>query len=137
MFRAVFSLGFLALVVVLVLSAQDSPMLRSLDKQEALRGDNVTVTGQHLAKPHVVGLYLTKGNEDIEVVVEEQTDTAIRFVVGKEIPFGRYGLLVLTGGESPMYIDQPVKLNVVEKLTPKPEPEQDPPPPDGAKPTGA
>ena len=102
--------------------AQSTPMIRSLDKSEALRGDKVTVVGTNLAKPHVASLYLTKGNDDVEVVVEEQTDTSIRFVVGRALPFGRYGLLVLTGGETPMYIDQPVKLNVVEKLTPKPEP---------------
>lgn len=104
------------------LSAQSSaPILRSVDKTEALRGEVVTVAGQHLAKPNVAGLYLTKGSDDIEVTVQEQTDTSIRFVVGAAMPFGRYGLLVLTGGEAPMYIDQPVKLNVVEKYTPKAE----------------
>ncbi len=134
MVRIALSFWILAGWAAVAVSAQNAPMLRSLDKQEALRGDKVTVTGQNLAKPQVAGLYLTKGNDDIEVTVEEQTDTTIRFVVGKDMPFGRYGLLVLTGGESPMYIDQPVKLNVVEKLTPKPEPAD--PPAEGTTPPG-
>ncbi|MCW5964837.1 MAG: hypothetical protein KIT83_12430 [Bryobacterales bacterium] len=139
MARALLSLGLLTLSATLALTAQNAPMLRSLDKPEALRGDKVTVTGQNLAKPNVAGLYLTKGTDDVEVTVEEQTDTSIRFVVGKSMPFGRYGLLVLTGGEAPMYIEQPVKLNVVEKLTPQPQPEEAPaePPAEGAKPPGA
>lgn len=137
MLRAVTSLSTLLLGTAMLMSAQNAPMLRGLDKSEALRGDKVTVTGQHLAKPNVAGLYLTKGNDDIEVTIEEQTDTSIRFVVGKDIPFGRYGLLVLTGGETPVYIDQPVKLNVVEKLTPKPEPPAEDPPAQDSNPPGA
>ncbi|MCU0227796.1 MAG: hypothetical protein MUF01_09160 [Bryobacterales bacterium] len=121
-----FALASLVCLTALGALSQTTPVLRSLDKQEALRGDKVTVTGQHLSKAQVAGLYLTKGNEDIELTVEEQTDTTIRFAVGKDLPFGRYGLLVLTAGESPMYIEQPVKLNVVEKLSPKPEAEAAP-----------
>lgn len=123
MVRRVCLLAMLALSAIVTVNAQNAPMMRNLDKAEALRGDRVTVTGQHLAKPNVAGVYLTKGNEDVEVTIEEQTDTSIRFVVAKDLPFGRYGLLVLTGGDPPVFIDQPVKLNVVEKLTPKPEPQ--------------
>lgn len=109
-----------------------SPMLRTLDKTEALRGDSVTVSGENLAKPGVASLYLTNGKDDFEVTITEQTGTSIRFTVGKDIAFGRYGLLLLTGGETPMYIEQPVKLNVVEKYTPKAEPEPAPPADSGA-----
>ncbi len=104
-----------------------SPMLRALDKAEALRGEAVLVSGENLAKPGVVGLFLTNGKDDFPVTIAEQTNTSIRFTVGQDIAFGRYGLLLLTGGEAPLYIEQPVKINVVEKHKPKDEPKPDSP----------
>lgn len=120
------------LILLLMLAAglpgQDKmPMLKSVDKDEALRGDTVTATGSNLGKSVVAGIYLTKGGEDLELKVSEQTDTSIRFQVAPNTKFARWSLMLLTAGASPTYIEQPVKLSVVEKLTPKEEPAPAPP----------
>jgi hypothetical protein len=123
----------LTLALPLGLWGQDKlPMLKSLDKTEALRGDVVTVTGTNLGKAIVADLFLTHGGDDVKLKILEQTDTAIRFEVGATTKFARWGLMVLTGGASPTYMEQPVKLNVVEKLSPKeeaPVPAEAPPAP--------
>jgi hypothetical protein len=112
----------LALVIpALVLGATGVPMMRSLDKDEAMRGDSVVVSGENLSKANIAELYLTDGKNDIKLKITEQTDAAITFVVGKDVKFGRYSLMILTAGASPMFIEQPVKLNIVEQYTPKPE----------------
>lgn len=124
----------LTLALPLGLWGQDKlPMLKSLDKTEALRGDVVTVTGTNLGKGVVADLFLTLGSDDVKLKIVEQTDTAIRFEVGAGTKFARWGLMVLTAGASPTYMEQPVKLNVVEKLSPKeeapPAPAEPPAPP--------
>lgn len=103
------------------------PTLKSVDKDEALRGDVVSASGNNLGKSVVAGIYLTRGGEDLELKVLEQTDTAIRFEIAPNTKFARWSLMLLTAGASPTYIEQPVKLSVVEKLTPKPEPPPEPP----------
>ena len=111
----------LALVLpLLVLAGSGVPMMRSLDKDEALRGDTVTVSGENLGKANISELYLTDGKNDIKLDIVEQTDAAIKFTVGQKVKFGRYSLMILTAGAQPMFIEQPVKLNVVEQYTPKP-----------------
>lgn len=112
----------LALVIpALVLAASGVPMMRSLDKDEAMRGDSVVVSGENLGKANIAELYLTDGKNDLKLKITQQTDTAITFVIGKDVKFGRYSLMILTAGASPMFIEQPVKLNIVEQYTPKPE----------------
>lgn len=104
-----------------VLAQSNMPMLRSVDKPEALRGDVVVAGGEKLGKTVVAELFLTAGSDDVKVKILEQTDTSIKFEVGANTKFARYGLMVLTAGDSPTYIEQPVKLSVVEKLSPKQE----------------
>lgn len=120
------------LILLLTLTAglpgQDKmPMLKSVDKSEALRGDVVSASGSNLGKAVVAGIYLTQAGEDLELKVIEQTDTAIRFEVAPNTKFARWSLMLLTAGATPTYIEQPVKLSVVEKLTPKEEPVPEPP----------
>jgi hypothetical protein len=114
----------LALALVfpaLVLAASGVPMMRTLDKDEVVRGDTVVVSGENLGKANIAELYLTDGKNDVKVSITEQSSTAIKFVVGKNVTLGRYSLMILTAGEQPMFIEQPVKINVVEQYTPKPE----------------
>ena len=122
-----------AILVPLILCAQSgTPVMRTLDKPEALRGDTVTVSGEHLGKEHIAELLLTDGKTDVAVTVLEQTAESIRFQVKPETKCARYGLLILTKGESPLYIEQPIKLSVVEALSPKKQeapPAEEPPPP--------
>lgn len=103
-------------------------MVKSVDKDEVLRGDTVTATGTNLGKATVSGVYLTLGGDDVEVKVLEQTDTAIRFEIGRDTKFARWTLMLLTAGNAPAYVEQPVKVSVVEKLTPKVEEAPAPPP---------
>ncbi|MDZ7639959.1 MAG: hypothetical protein U5J83_17205 [Bryobacterales bacterium] len=125
----------LALVIpALALAATGIPMMRSLDKDEAIRGDAVVVSGENLGKANVAELYLTDGKNDIKLKISEQTDAAIKFVIGKDVKFGRYSMMILTGGDTPMFIEQPVKLNIVEQYTPKPV-EEAPATPSTATPT--
>lgn len=110
----------------IALCASGVPMMRALDKEEAKHGDTVIVSGESLGKANVGELYLTDGKNDLKVKITEQTNSAITFVVGKEVKFGRYSLMILTAGETPMFIEQPVKLSVVEHYTPKPPAEEAP-----------
>jgi len=122
------SLGLLLIfglaLPLLLLAASGVPMMRSMDKDEAMRGDLVAVSGENLGKANIAELYLTNGKDDFKVDITEQTAAMLKFKVGKDIRFGRYSLMILTSSEQPMFIEQPVKLNIVEQYTPKPEPEQ-------------
>lgn len=122
------SLGLLLILSLalplLLLAASGVPMMRSVDRDEAKRGDIVAVSGENLGKANISELYLTNGKDDFKVEITEQTAAALKFRVGKDIRLGRYSLMILTGGEQPMFIEQPVKINIVEQYTPKPEVEQ-------------
>lgn len=123
--RSVFLLLVLGLALpVLLLAASGVPTMRSVDKDEAMRGDIVVVTGQNLGNTSVAELYLTNGKDDFKVDIREQSSVALKFVIGRDVRFGRYSLMILTSGETPMFIEQPVKINIVEQYTPKPEVEQ-------------
>jgi len=117
MSRLVSWLSAIAVLSVLLSAQQNPPLVKSLDKSEAVRGESVTVTGERLTKDNVAGIYLTNGKDDIAQTITEQTATTLRFTVGKDVPLGRYGILILTGGQDAMYIEQPIKLTIVDKPT--------------------
>lgn len=134
--RSFILLFVLALALpVIAFAANGVPMMRALDKEEAKRGDTVVVSGSNLGKANVGELYLTDGTNDVKVKITTQTESAVTFVVGKEVKLGRYSLMILTAGETPMFIEQPVKLNVVEEYTPKPPAEEPPAEPSTATPS--
>lgn len=133
--RNLIFLPLLLLALSVGLAGQDKmPVVKSVDKAEALRGDVVTANGNNLGKSVVSGIFLTLGGDDIQLKVLEQSDTAIRFEVGADTKFARWALMLLTAGATPTYVEQPVKLSVVEKLTPKAE-EVPPPPAEAPAPT--
>ncbi len=134
--RSFILLLVLALVLpAILLAATGVPIMRALDRDEAMRGDTVIVSGDHLSKANVAELYLTDGKNDVKVTISEQTEATIKFLIGKDVKFGRYSLMILTGGDAPMFIEQPVKLNIVEQYTPKPPAEEAPTVPSTATPT--
>ncbi|MCC6262717.1 MAG: hypothetical protein IT169_03995 [Bryobacterales bacterium] len=116
-------------------AASGVPMMRALDKEEAKRGDTVIVSGENLGKANVNELYLTDGTNDVKLKIVEQTDSAITFVIGREVKFGRYSLMILTAGATPMFIEQPVKVSIVEQYTPRPPAEEAPAEPSTATPS--
>jgi aspartate carbamoyltransferase regulatory subunit len=89
------------------------PQMRTVEPGNGKAGDLLTVTGENLDKANVAKLYLTDGTHDIEVLMEEQVATAIKFKIPAKAK-GRLALMVLTRGKDPKLIEQPVKVNIDE-----------------------
>ena len=91
-----------------------SPRMTSVDPTTAKVGDEITVTGENLAKDFVAKLYLTDGGDgknDIEVRMTEQTATTIKFKIPAKAT-GRLALLILTATKPAQLIEQPVKITI-------------------------
>jgi hypothetical protein len=104
-------------LVVLVLACgalllAQAVRMTSVEPQSGKPGDTMTVSGEGLTKQNVEKVFLTDGKNDLEVKVVEQVEKAIKFNIPASAKSGRFGLMILTGGSSPKYIEQPVKLTV-------------------------
>lgn len=88
------------------------PRMTTATPDTAKIGEVVTVEGENLEKANVAKLYLTDGRNDYEVRMDEQTAKAIKFTVPKTAKPGRLALMILTTGNEPKLIEQPVKVNV-------------------------
>lgn len=98
--------------LVASLMAVEIPRMTAVDPDEAKPGDVVTVSGENLEKANVQEVYLTDGKSDIKVEVVEQSSNTIKIKIPEKINPGRYALMILTGGDQPAYIEQPVKVNI-------------------------
>lgn len=98
--------------LVASLMAVEIPRMTAVDPDEAKPGDVVTVSGENLEKANVQEVYLTDGKNDIKVEVLEQSSNTIKIKIPEKINPGRYALMILTGGDQPAYIEQPVKVNI-------------------------
>jgi len=106
-------LGILCGVVAAVfLFAQGMAKILTVEPMTAKVGVEVTASGENLAKPSVEKLYLTDGKNDMELKMTAQAPGEIKFTVPEGIKPGSYRLMVLTGGDNPHYIEEPVKLTV-------------------------
>src|SRR5215469_4916752 len=110
----------LSLMVTLLVAASFAawgqpamPRMVSVDPSNGKVGDLVVVSGENLAKTSVAKVYLTDGTHDLEVVITEQTDTAIKFKIPAKAT-GRLALMVLTAGKDAKLIEQPVKIQIDE-----------------------
>ncbi len=90
------------------------PMMRNCDPGQGRAGDLISVTGENLGKNRVAELFLTKGAEDIKVVIVDQSNSTMKFKVPAEASEGRYMLTVLTTTVVPQLIEQPVLFNVTK-----------------------
>ncbi len=90
----------------------DFPRLNSVTPDTGKAGDVLTVEGENLDRRLVKELYLTDGRNDVKTEIVEQSDTAIKFKIPDSAKPGRFALMVLTGGNEPKLIEQPVKVNV-------------------------
>jgi hypothetical protein len=88
------------------------PHMVSVSAAKAKAGDVLTVTGENLDKTNVAALYLTDGKVDAKVVIIEENGRAIKFRVPTEAKSGRLALMVLTTGDKPKLIEEPVKVLV-------------------------
>ena len=110
----------LSLMVTLLVAASFAawgqpamPRMVSVDPGNGKVGDLLVVSGENLSKTSVAKVYLTDGTHDLEVVITEQTDTAIKFKIPAKAT-GRLALMVLTAGKDAKLIEQPVKIQIDE-----------------------
>ena len=91
------------------------PQMKGIAPGNGKAGDLVTVTGENLDKASVAKLYLTDGTNDIEVNIEGQDATTIKFKIPAKVPQGaRLTVMVLTAGKDAKLIEQPVKVEIDE-----------------------
>lgn len=100
----------LACTAISLYALQALPRCTSVDPDTAKVGDVISAKGENLGKKSTGQLFLTDGSKDTKVVVDEQSDTEIKFKVPQIKP-GRYRLAILTSNGASM-IEQPVVLTV-------------------------
>ena len=88
------------------------PTMREVVPAAATPGTVVLVTGENLDRLHVAEVYLTRGNNDVKVQLTAQAKAELKFKVPADLENGRYGITLLTTGNTPMLLDQPVYLTV-------------------------
>lgn len=100
-----------------------APQADSLEPKNGKAGSVLRVVGKSLAKPGVDEVYLTDHRFDLKVKVLEQTDTYIAFRIPPFVKPGRLQLLFLTGGNNPLFLEQPFYVQIEDgEETPLPAP---------------
>jgi hypothetical protein len=112
-------LSYIAPVLLIVfiasicLHAQSAmPQMKTVEPGNGKAGDVLTVTGENLDEANVAKVYLTDGKTDIEVAVEGQEATTLKFKIPASAKPGRLALMILTKGKEPKLIEQPVKVTI-------------------------
>jgi len=116
------SLLSIPLLVALALPANlqsqaGMPWISAVEPASGKVGDVLSIQGVNLGQDSVAALYLTDGNTDLKVLMIEQTSTSIRFRIPPEAKPGRFALMVLTKGNVPKLIEEPVKITVESAST--------------------
>jgi len=116
------SLLSIPLLVALALPANlqsqaGMPWISAVEPASGKVGDVLAIQGVNLGQDNVATLYLTDGKTDLKVLMIEQTATSIRFRIPPEAKPGRFGLMVLTKGNVPKLIEEPVKITVESETT--------------------
>ena len=106
-----FGISLLVAASFLAIGQQAMPRMVSVEPPNGKIGDVVAVSGENLQKDAVAKLYLTNGKDDLEVVITEQTATAIKFKIPAKAT-GKMVLMVLTAGKDAKLIEQPVKVTI-------------------------
>lgn len=115
--RNLFALG--AVFGGTALAFQGFPQADRIEPRVARIGAVLTVWGRALDKDHVEEVYLTDHRFDMKVKVIEQSDTFLKFRIPPFAKPGRLQLLLLTGGEKPAYLEQPLYVQVDEHDAPE------------------
>jgi TonB family protein len=108
----------------------DFPQADQLDPRAAKVGTVITITGKALGKQHVDEVYLTDHRFDMKVKVLEQSETLLKVRIPPFAKPGRLQLLILTAGDKPAYLEQPLYVQVEEgepvpvEITSKQQPAQ-------------
>jgi hypothetical protein len=117
--NVMFRVWLVLVITAFVLSAaaidqpvRPTPVVKVLAPSPAKAGDELIATGQHLGKDFVSAVYLTKGEDIVPLEVKSQAENSIRVKLPDTLKPGRFGFMVLTSGDVPRYIDEPVFLNI-------------------------
>ena len=92
--------------------ARATPIVRTLMPSPAKAGGELVATGDHLGKDFVGSVFLTLGDETFPLEIKSQSEDSIKTSIPQGLKAARYGFMVLTRGEIPRYLDEPVFVNV-------------------------
>lgn len=98
-------------------ASDPAPQMDTLSAKTAKPGDVIDITGVGLNDRQVDEVYLTDHKFDMRVKVLEQKDTEIKFRVPPFAKPGRMQILVLTKGESPKLLEQPLYILIEDSTT--------------------
>lgn len=105
-------------------AASIAPQTVRMEPKVGKPGAVIKVTGKSLDKVHVDEVFLTDHRFDMKVKVLEQDENHITFRVPPFAKPGRLQLLLLTAGATPVYLEQPLFLQIEsdEEVAPVPPP---------------
>jgi hypothetical protein len=109
--------------------ADDAPQPSTVSAKIAKPGDTFTITGVGLSDKKVDEIYLTDHKFDMKMKVLEQQETSITVRVPPFAKPGRMQLLLLTAGEDPKLLEQPLYVLIEEPTTEITEVKKDAPKP--------
>jgi hypothetical protein len=110
--RSLILIAAILAVPLLLRAAEGVPMMTAVTPDTARPGAVATVTGEYLDKTHVAQVFLTDGTNDFKVEVVKQGAKEIVFKIPANMKPGRFSLMVLTAGDDPKLIEEPVRLVV-------------------------
>ncbi len=97
----------------MLLAQETLPRFTSVDPTAGKVGTVITVTGENIGKNVVAKVYFTDGQNDIEVLATDHTETSLKVKIPAEAKVGvHYKLMILTRGKDPKLIEQPVRVEV-------------------------
>jgi hypothetical protein len=99
-------------------AAGDAPQMISISVNTAKPGDVIEIQGVGLDPAKVDEIYLTDHKFDMRVKVLEQRDTEVKLRVPPFAKPGRMQLLLLTKGDNPKLLEQPLYLLIEDPETP-------------------
>src|ERR1700756_2688784 len=88
----------------------DAPQMNTISAKTAKPGDIIEISGVGLESAKVDEIYLTDHKFDMKVKVLEQKTTTVKLRVPPFAKPGRMQLLVLTKGDEPKLLEQPLFL---------------------------
>lgn len=97
--------------------ADQAPHMLSITPGVAKPGDILEVAGLGLDRNNVDEVYLTDHKFDMKVKVLDQQEKSIRFRVPPFAKAGRLQLLILTAGDAPKLLEQPLYVVIEESAT--------------------
>ena len=114
-----------SLVLVAILSAascslfgsDDSPQMMSVSAKTVKPGDVLSIEGVGLDSKKIDEVYLTDQKFDMRVKVLEQQPTSMKIRVPPVAKPGRVQLLILTKGDEPALLEQPLYVVIEDAAT--------------------